>query len=71
LIKTNNEPEPNRPTVTLIGTDGNAFAVLGVCLRAARAAGWNQNHIDAFREQATAGDYNNLLAVVQKFFDVQ
>jgi hypothetical protein len=71
MIKTNNEPEPDRPTVTLIGTDGNAFAVLGVCLRAARAAGWSQERIDAFRKEATAGDYDNLLAVVQEHFEVR
>lgn len=59
-----------RPAVELIGTDGNAFAVLGRCCRAGRAAGWDKDRIDAFMDEAMSGDYDRLLGVVMKHFDV-
>ncbi len=63
-------PEP-KPTVRLVGQDGNAFAILGACQRAAKAAGWPQEKVDAFRAEATSGDYDNLLATCMKWFDVE
>ena len=59
-----------RPGLQLIGRDGNAFAVLGLAMRAARGAGWTKERIAEFRTEATAGDYNNLLRVVQDRFNV-
>lgn len=60
----------DKPVLHLVGTDGNAFAILGKALRAARAAGWSPERLVAFREQATAGDYDHLLATVMAHFDV-
>ena len=31
----------SKPTVKLIGTDGNAFSILGLAIRAAKKAGWS------------------------------
>jgi hypothetical protein len=53
----------------LVGEDGNAFSILGRCVRAARAAGWSAERIAAFRDEATSGDYNHLLRVVQEAFN--
>jgi len=61
----------DRPTVALIGADGNAFAVLGACQRAARRAGWTPDQIAAFRDLATSGDYDHLLGTVMSHFDVE
>jgi hypothetical protein len=61
----------SRPRVELIGTDGNAFAVLGLVLRALRDVGWSQHAIDAFTGEATAGDYDHLLRTVMKYVDVE
>ena len=44
----------NKPPLQLTDTDGNAFAVLG----------------HARRTEATAGDYDHLLATCMNFFDV-
>jgi hypothetical protein len=63
--------ERPRPRVKLVGEDGSAFAVLGACIRAARAAGWTQGELDRFREAATSGDYNHLLGVVMEHFEVE
>ena len=63
-------PVPDRPELELCGRDGNAFAILGLAMRAARGAGWTKERIAEFRTEATAGDYNNLLRVVQDRFNV-
>lgn len=55
--------------VQLVGGDGNAFAILGTCLRAARQADLFKEERDAFQAEATAGDYNHLLATCQQWFD--
>lgn len=49
-------------TVQLTGKDGNAFNILGICLQAMRQAGLSQEERDAFRAEATSGNYDHLLA---------
>ncbi len=55
--------------VRLVGKDGNAFAILGRCKKAAERAGVTKKEIDAFLEEAMSGNYNNLLCVCQKWFN--
>jgi len=62
---------PNTPNVKLVGTDGNAFALMGKCQQAARKAGWTRETISAVMNEATAGDYNHLLATLMKYFEVR
>jgi hypothetical protein len=59
-----------RPSVKLVGEDGNAFAVLGACQRAARKAGWDDERWHKVRDEMMAGDYNHLLGTAMKYFDV-
>ena len=59
-----------RPTLKLIGEDGNAFAILGRALQALRQAGRNDEWT-AFESEATSGDYDHLLAVVMCWFEVE
>ena len=61
----------DRPPVRLIGTDGNAFAVIGACVAAAKAAGWTTDEITQLREDMMAGDYDQLLGVAMRRFDVR
>lgn len=61
-------PDTQKPKVVL--GDGNAFAIIGRCSKAAKRAGWSQKRWDSFRERATAKNYDHLLAVVQQHFDV-
>lgn len=56
-------------SVQLTGMNGNAFNILGLCKRAAREAGVSAEEISAFMTEATAGDYNHLLATCQRWFD--
>ena len=57
-------PEAERPTVKLIGEDGNAFAILGRVRRALRRSGYSEAKVEEFTEEATSSDYNHLLATV-------
>ena len=59
-----------KPKLTLTGTDGNAFAVMGAAKRVARKAGWTQPQIRKYIAEATKGDYNHLLQVTMDYFDV-
>lgn len=56
--------------VSLVGGDSNAFAILGACTRAARRAKLGPQEIEAFKNEATSGDYDHLLATCMKWFDV-
>ena len=57
-----------KPALKIIGTDGNAFAILG---KARRVAVQNKLDWDAIQAEATSGDYNHLLATMMKYFDVE
>jgi hypothetical protein len=55
--------------VKLTGANGNAFNLLGLCRRAAQKAGVAETEIKAFVSEATAGNYDHLLATCQRWFD--
>ena len=57
--------------VRLVGEDGHAFAVLGRVMREMRRAGLPPGEIAAFRDEATAGSYDDLLAAVMRWVDVE
>lgn len=52
------------PVVELVGSDGNAFAVIGKVRRAMRSAGWTTDEIGEATHDMMAGDYDHLLGVV-------
>lgn len=54
---------------TLVGVDGNAFAVMGYVMRAMKECGFGKEELDAYQKDATGGDYNNLLAVSAGYVD--
>jgi len=60
-----------KPRVRLVGEDGNAFAILGACHRAAKKSGWTEDEWKAVHDEMTAGDYNHLLQTAMKHFDVE
>jgi hypothetical protein len=59
-----------KPTVKLIGENGNAFNILGQTIKALKKAKVDQETIDTYLQEAKAGDYDNLLAVTMKYVDV-
>lgn len=54
-------------TVTLVGEDGNAFAIMGRVSEALRRAGVSKVDRDKFMAEATAGDYDHLLRTCQQY----
>lgn len=66
-----NVPEDlKRPTVELIGNDGNAFYIMAATSKALRRAGNDKSVIDSYIEQATSGNYDYLLHVTNCFADI-
>lgn len=56
-----------KPELKIIGTDGNAFAILG---KARRVATKNKMDWETIQKEATSGDYNHLLTTMMKYFEV-
>lgn len=56
--------------VKLTGRDGNAFAILGRVQAAMRMHNVPKAEINEFIEEATKGDYNDLLGTCMKWVDV-
>lgn len=56
--------------VDLTDGDGNAFALIGRTTRALRRAGVSDDEVDAFRDEAMAGDYDHLLQTIMKTVEV-
>lgn len=56
-----------KPEVELVGTDGNAFSVMGKVKRALKDEGNSDEVIQSYLDQAMAGDYDHLLAVSMEF----
>jgi hypothetical protein len=54
----------------LTGKDGNAFNILGMAQAALRKAGATPEQKKEYLDEATAGDYNDLLRVTMEWFDV-
>jgi hypothetical protein len=59
-----------KPTVTLVGTDGNAFSILGKVQKALRNAGADEEYVMKYQVEATSGDYDNLLVVTMGYVHV-
>lgn len=57
--------------VKLVGTDGNAFALLGRMRDALRKGGVSETEIKAFMAEAMSGDYDHLLVTCVEWADVR
>ena len=64
------QPKYPNVKVQLTENDGNAFMILGSCIKEARNAGLTEEQINEFREKAVNGDYNSLLQTCMEYFDV-
>lgn len=57
-------------SVQLTGQDGNGFVIVSRISTALRRAGVDREEIEAFRTEATSGDYNHLLTTAMRWVDV-
>jgi len=48
----------------LVGTNANAFAIMGKFSSEARKQGWTKEEVDLVLEEATSSDYDHLLATI-------
>lgn len=66
------DPNAKYPEVVvqLVGEDGNAFAIIGRARKAMRKKNLTSEQISEFVDEATAGDYNHVLATCMKYFTV-
>lgn len=48
---------------SLVGVNGNAFAVMGYVIKAMRECGCSKDEISSYQTKAMSSDYNNLLVV--------
>jgi hypothetical protein len=60
-----------KPTVKLVGHDGNAFSIMGRVKQALTRAGADKEYIDQYLSEATSGDYDHLLAITMGYVDVE
>ncbi len=60
------EPQLEDVIIELSGESGNAFYILGMVKKCCDKTGQDW---DAINKEMTSGDYNNLIAVVEKHFD--
>jgi hypothetical protein len=60
-----NKKDVYERVIDLTGPDGNAFALMGFAVRFARQLDLDATQI---REEMMAGDYENLVAVFDKYF---
>lgn len=56
--------------ITLLGEDGNAFAILGAVQRELRQNGIEDKEIALFVKEATSGNYDELLQTCMKWVTV-
>ena len=69
-------PEEGRQTSQtysgdLLGSDGNAFAVMAETKKLLKDAGASGSYITEYLSQAMQGDYDHLLAVSMAFLDAE
>jgi len=60
-----------RAKVRLVGEDGDAFAILGRTRRALQNAGASPDDVAEFLREATAGNYDQLLATVMRWVEAE
>jgi len=58
-------------SVKLVGTDGNAFAILANMKSALRKHKVSGEDIEAFLKEAMSGDYDHLLQTCMKWVNVE
>lgn len=59
-----------KPTVNLIGEDGNAFSIIGKVKKTLASAGADKEYVKQYMNEAMAGDYDHLLIVTMGYVDI-
>ena len=59
--------ENKKSKLKLVGTDGNAFAIMGKVIEALRKQNVSKDVVEQYKKDAMSGDYNKLLATSFKY----
>jgi hypothetical protein len=59
-----------KPTVKLVGKDGNAFGIMGRVRRKLAEAGADQEYVNKYLQESMGGNYDNLLVTAMKYVNV-
>ncbi len=59
-----------KPTVKLIDTNGNSFAIIGRVKDALQKAGADNEYVMKYQMKAMSGDYDNLLCVTMNYVNM-
>lgn len=62
------EDKDKKPILKIIGENGNAFNLLGIAMKVAKE---NNMDWDKIQNEAMNGNYNHLLWVLNKYFDIK
>lgn len=60
-----------KPVVKLTGTDGNIFAVMGLCAKALKEAGQREQAAKLVAEVIASGSYDKAIQTCMKFVQVR
>ena len=60
-----------KPTVKLIGKDGNAFSIMANVTNKLKKAGADKEYINKYTEEAMSGNYDNLLCITMNYVNVK
>jgi hypothetical protein len=63
--------EEVKPTVYLIGHDGNAFSIIAKCRQAAEKANWSSDRVSEMTSKMMSGNYDNVLTTAMEYFNVR
>lgn len=61
--------KPHAGSESLVGVNGNAYAIMGHVRKVLERAGASYAYTEAYVEEATSGDYDHLLAVSMRWLD--
>lgn len=60
----------DKPTVKLLGTNGNTMALLGRCHRVVKRT-WSKEQWGRFAQEALSDDYNHALQTIMEHFEIE
>ena len=66
MIRQKQSPPEN--IIDLTGPDGNAFSLMARAVDLGKQLGYNAHDCSKIQEEMTRGDYENLIAVFDKYF---
>jgi hypothetical protein len=58
-------------TVRLVGTNSNAFSVMGAVTKSLRCGGADRAELDAFQTECMSADYDHLLRTCMRWVNVE